>query len=147
MSGVGKNITQSLNLYGVSGLLSLSAGPMSSLHQLAGSGTFLLGMGCATVGALLTPSKFEHDNNDISLKNQFWGAVTATSMGGVSLAAASFVGMKDIIFNAPISFTTMGAGFAMATGLTSFYGGLKAISIVKSYEGEPGKPNSLDLDH
>jgi hypothetical protein len=133
MSGVGKNIAQSLNLYGLGGLISLSAVPLGDIHTIAGSSAFILGIGCATVGAMLAPIKTEQAGNSLSLRKQFVAAVSATTMGGSSMAIASFVGLRDIIINSPVTFHTLSSGYAMAVGLTGFYGGLRMMNIVRSY--------------
>lgn len=121
-----KNISASLNLFGLSSVCSLSAIPVSSIHHLTGSGVFLLGIACNTAAAMMLV-KPDSQQKAISPRNQFKSAAASITMGTIGLGGASFFAIRDIMIETPVSFTSMGAGFAMATGLISFYGGLKNV--------------------
>lgn len=127
MNGVKKHAAQSLNLFGASALLSLSSIPVGSIQVIAGSGLFLLGMGCNAVAASLMVVQRSDQMEKISARTQFLSSVSAVSMGGAALSISSFVGIRDIVMAAPVSFSSMAAGFAMATGMVSFYGGLHSL--------------------
>lgn len=121
-----KNISASLNLFGLSSLCSLSAIPASSIHHLAGSSVFLLGISC-TVAAAIMFTKHEDVQKSLSPSTQFKSAAASTAMGTVGLAGSSFLAIRDIVLETSVGFTSMGTGFAMATGVISLYGGLKSM--------------------
>ena len=121
-----KNISASLNLFGLSSICSLSAIPVSSIHHLAGSGVFLLGIACNTVAGMMLV-KPDNQHKAISPRDQFTSAAASIAMGVIGMSGASFMVVRDIVIETPVSFTSMGAGFAMATGIISFYGGLKNV--------------------
>lgn len=121
-----KNIAQSLNLFGASSLCSLISAPVGASNYAAGGGVFVLGMACNVAAAMLL-LKDNEGKTILSPQAQFASAASATAMGVVSMGGAAILSISDIIHNSSVSFTSMGAGFAMATGMVSFYGGLRGL--------------------
>ena len=122
-----KNIAQSLHLFTISSLCSLTAIPAGSIHYAAGAAVFTLGMACNAIAAMLLV-KTGGNQKELSLKAQFASAASATVIGAVSMAGSAFFAIRDIVTEASVSFTSMGTGFAMATGMICFYGGLRGLA-------------------
>lgn len=124
-----KNIAQSINLFGISSLCSLISVPAGATNYAIGGGVFALGMACNVVSAMLLVKDNGQAPETLSPKAQFAAAASATVMGGVSMGGAAFLSISEIVHNTAVSYTSMGAGFAMATGMISFYGGLRGLEV------------------
>lgn len=139
MSIENKNTALSLNLLSLSSACSIAAIPASSIHYVAGASVFTLGLACDMVAAKLLFK--ENRGETISVSKQFATAASATAVGAITMAGAAFLSIRDIVYDTPVSFTSMGAGFALATGILSFYGGLHGFSGLR----EKAKPEDQTI--
>lgn len=123
MSNNQKNIAQSLNLFGVSSILSASAVPVGAINTIAGSGVLILSMACAAIGARLLVREPAYEEL-LTPKASFMTSASAVAMGGMGMMGGGLLTVRDIFLDASVGFSSMGGGFAMAMGLAGFYGGL-----------------------